>query len=324
MNNNDFLNKREGNLIGILFLTILVSYFYIFGNPYEYEEKLSEAEISRLLTEMTHSRFSELFDSLDLKASSVVVLNSKTGDMIYKKDENRVMPLASIVKISSALVFLENTEAGEVIKIPRESLRQVGDHGLLVDEEWERDSFLDFMLITSSNDAARAAAMHVGSKLGGETEDEQVAIFVQKMNDKTSELGFDSLVFLNDSGLDMEDGKNGGYGSAKDVALLFDYALKNYPETFSSTSSLSKEITSLSGKTHTALNTNQDIPNMKNLLASKTGFTNISGGNLAISIKPENGDMIIISVLGSTFTERFTDVEKLAAKTLEVINEFSL
>lgn len=319
---NEF-TKDEKKAIGLLFLVLILGITYMVSPVKSEIVELSDQEYKRKMAEMTHSRLDDFYTSLPIRASSVSVYNSTLGDFIYQKKEDEIMPLASIVKIMSILVALENTQSGEVIKIERDALRQVGDHGLLVDELWERDELFRFTLITSSNDAMRAVAMHVGKKLGGEDENSQVEIFVDLMNQKSKELDLKSLLFLNDTGLDMN-GKNGAYGNTKDVALLFDYALDKYPDIFSDTGKLSKEFTSLSGKTHIAQNTNQNIPKMQNLFASKTGFTNISGGNLVISLKSEKDDRIIISVLGSTFSERFTDIEKLTSTTLQIINEFQI
>lgn len=323
LDNKSEFTREEKKSLWLLFFFLIISLPYLLSKDPVAEVVLSEDEYKIKMAEMTHSRLDDFYNSLPLKATAVSVFNSTKNDFIYNKNESEVMPLASIVKVMSAIIALENISRDEIIRIDREALKQVGDHGLLVDELWGRDDLVSFTLITSSNDAMRAIAMHVGAKSGKETEDEQVEYFVGLMNQKAKDLDLKSLKFFNDTGLDMGD-KNGAYGNTKDVVMLFNYALEKYPEIFQDSGLTSKEFISISGKNHIAQNTNQNIPNIQNLFASKTGFTNIAGGNLVISSKTQNGDKIIISVLGSTFVERFSDVEKLSITTMTIINEFEI
>jgi len=321
----DNLTKSEKQSLGILFFVILLGISYIFGNRVEsHADELNPEQVRIMLSEMTDSRLDDFFTSLDLKASSVLIVNSDTGQKIYGKNTERVMPLASIVKIMTAIVAIENIGEFENITIPKEALKLVGDNGLLVDEKWGRDELLRFTLITSSNDATRAISMHVGQKIGAPTEEESVKIFVDLMNKKAKDLGLTNTVFLNESGLDMPDGKNGGYSNAEEVNKLFAYAINKYPDIFYSTSFVSKVFESRSGVSHNAINTNPNVAKVLGISASKTGFTNISGGNLVVSFVTPKNETILVSVLGSTFTDRFTDVERLSGTTLKIINEVQL
>ncbi|MDQ5883508.1 MAG: hypothetical protein QG654_422 [Patescibacteria group bacterium] len=323
--NSDELTKSERQSLGILGLTLVLACFYVFGNRTEASfEEVSLKDNEILIAQMTDSRLDDFFESLELKASSVLILNSDTKQKIYGKDTDKVMPLASLVKIMTAVVAMENIDESAIIKIPKEALGLAGDNGLLVDEQWGRDELLRFMLITSSNDATRAISMNIGEKLGSTSEEESVKIFTDLMNAKALSLGLPNTTFLNESGLDLEDGRNGGYSTSKEIVTLFDYAINTYPDIFSSTSFGSKNFTSISMAEHNALNTNQSVGQVAGISASKTGFTNISGGNLIVSFKTLDGQTIIVNVLGSTFTERFTDIEKLSSTTLKIINEVQL
>ena len=321
----DNLTKSEKQSLGILGLTLVLASFYILGaKAPSYEEEVTLEQTEFLITQMTDNRIDEFFESLDLRASSVLIVNSDTKQKIYGRETDRVMPLASLVKIMTAVVAMENIGESEIITIPKEALGLTGDNGLLVDEKWGRDELLRFVLITSSNDGARAVAMHLGQKLGQESPEQSVAVFVDLMNKKAKDLGLQNTIFLNESGLDQEDGKNGGYSNSKEIVSLFDYAIKTYPDIFSSTSFGAKTFTSVSMKDHNALNTNPNVGQVLGISASKTGFTNISGGNLIVSFKTPKGETVIVGVLGSTFTERFTDIEKLSSTTLKIINEVQL
>ncbi len=321
----DELTKSERQSLGVLALTLLLASSYIFGTHRHISaEEISKETQDELISQMTDSKLSVFFESLDLKASSVLIVDSGTKQVIYGKDTETVMPLASLTKIMTAIVSMEQISQTEIITIPKEALSLTGDNGLLADEKWGRDELLRFMLITSSNDATRALSLHVGHKAGFLTEESSVQYFVDLMNAKAQSFGLSHTVFLNESGLDLEDGKNGGYSTSSEIVHLFDYAVSIYPDIFSSTSFNSQLFTSASNTSHTAINTNPNPGLVAGISASKTGFTNISGGNLIVSFKTPEGKTIIANVLGSTFAHRFTDIEKLSSTTLKLINEVQL
>ncbi len=321
-NKSDDLTKKEKHSLFLLGLIFILGCFYVLGNRTEaFFEELTPEQSQIILSHMTDNRINQFFENLDLKASSVLIRSSDLDENIYAKDTEKVMPLASLVKIMTTIIAIENIDQNEVIKIPKESLGLAGDNGLLVDEKWGRDEFLRFMLITSSNDATRAVSMHVGAKNGFKDSEQSTKYFVDLMNKKATDMGLSNTYFLNESGLDQEDGKNGGYSNVKEIVVLFDYAIKNYPDIFNSTAVESQKFISSSSISHEALNTNPYTKLISGISASKTGFTNISGGNLIVSfVTPEN-KTIIAGVLGSTFADRFTDIEKLSNTTLKIINE---
>lgn len=321
---SDNLSKSERQSLFILGVTFILASFYVFGNITEASfEEMTPEQNQYLVNQMTDSKLDEFFENLNLKASSVFIFNSDTNQEIYSKDIEKVMPLASLVKIMTAIVAMENIGQDEIITIPKEALSLAGDNGLLVDEKWGRDDLLRFMLITSSNDATRAVSILLGKKSGLNTE-ESIKSFVALMNKKALELNLNNTSFLNESGLDTEDGKNGGYSNSKEIVSLFNYAINTYPDIFSSTSFGSKTFKSVSLADHDAQNTNPNVGLVAGISASKTGFTNISGGNLIVSFKTPQNQTIIANVLGSTFSDRFSDIVKLSDTTLKIINEVQL
>ena len=126
--------------------------------------------------------------------------------------------------------------------------------------------------------------------------------------------------FLNASGLDDSEALNGGYGSASDVARLLVASQKQIPEIMSRTADPQSDFQSESGAWVHAQNTNLAIPNIPGLIAGKTGFTDIAGGNLAILFDADIGHPVAIIVLGSSKEGRFDDVTALVHATLEKIH----
>jgi D-alanyl-D-alanine carboxypeptidase len=136
------------------------------------------------------------------------------------------------------------------------------------------------------------------------------------MNLETQKLGLAQSYFLNESGLDESATQSGGYGSADDVAKLMQYILVNKPEILEPTKYASLTVTSLSN-TYVAKNTDILADTIPGLLASKTGYTDLAGGNLAVAFDASIGRPFIIVVLGSTESGRFSDMQTLVNATMK-------
>jgi D-alanyl-D-alanine carboxypeptidase len=142
------------------------------------------------------------------------------------------------------------------------------------------------------------------------------------MNKKVLSLGMRYTTFFNFTGLDLSTTKAGAYGTARDANLMAIYAMDNYPYVFRATVLPNVIFQSESGQVHKVINTNTIIYKIPNLLFSKTGFTTLAGGNLSVIFRVQSGDIIAITLLGSTKDGRFTDMEKLVetAYTLDYGN----
>ncbi|MES2214373.1 MAG: hypothetical protein V4465_03250, partial [Patescibacteria group bacterium] len=97
--------------------------------------------------------------------------------------------------------------------------------------------------------------------------------------------------------------------------------LRTHPELLDATRNEIVRTTSLDNQIHTAHNTDTIVANIPGIKASKTGFTDLAGGNLVVAFDPELGRPIIISVLGSTAEERFSDVQRLVDATFKTLSE---
>ena len=277
----------------------------------------------------------KIFPEMDIEAKGAYVLDVENQKVIYAKNEKAQLPLASITKVMSALVAMDEKKSFEKIKITSDSIKQEGDNGLKNEEVWTLKDLIDFSLITSSNDGMYAIASAVGSYLKEkntlmESVDEQTIEvlnekpnwhFIDLMNKKAKDIGLEKTLYLNETGLDFSDNESGGYGSAEDMAKLFVYVIKNNPEALEATAYREIELVSLDKIIHNAQNTNEIIEMIPNLIASKTGYTDISGGNLVVAFDPGLMKSIVISILGSTREGRFEDMKKLIETTVEYLKE---
>jgi D-alanyl-D-alanine carboxypeptidase len=141
------------------------------------------------------------------------------------------------------------------------------------------------------------------------------------MNAKAHSLGLSQTYFLNVTGLDINSTISGGYGSAKDMAKLFTYAVKTYPDVFEATSYPQISVSSIGKTKYQVDNTDTIVGQIPGLIASKTGYTDLALGNLAILFDAGLMHPIAIVVLGSTEEGRFTDTISLVNKTLDFITE---
>lgn len=267
------------------------------------------------------------FPAVSLEAKGALVLDLRTGEVLFEKNADAPLPLASVTKLMSAVVALELSPEYGTVKVTSGALKNYGDSGLKNDEKWSLKNMLDFSLLTSSNDGIRAVALSLAaSEKSAPSDEELIASFVSAMNKKAESLGLLHTSFSNESGLDVEraDGtvvKNGAYGSARDMAILMGYLLKTHPEALEATRESETTVSSMDNLAHAARNTNVLIGAIPGVLGSKTGFTDLAGGNVVFAFDPELGHPIVISVLGSSADGRFADAERLIEATMTYIRD---
>jgi len=237
-------------------------------------------------------------DSLLIESKAVSVFDGTEYKKIYGKNDEIQMPIASLTKIMTVVTALNVHNDDGVISISLEALRQNSDYGFFINEKFNIEDLAKFTLVGSVNDGAFAL-------VGGDNN------FLDKMNLKAKKIGMEKTLFLNFTGLDFNTGLAGAYASAKDVNIMAVYAFKAYSEVFNASIIPEISIKSLSGFEHSIKNTNIILDKIPNVLLSKTGYTPLAGGNLAIVFKDKRGHEIAVTVLGSTYTGRFSDMEKI-------------
>lgn len=255
------------------------------------------------------------FEEMNLRASSAFVYDIMQGKALFEKNADISKPLASITKVITALTARSIAPTGSVI-VTGQHLSAEGDSGLVVGETWSVSDLANYMLVGSSNDGAEALTSVAHTRDG----------FIARMNSITQELGLASMSFNNPSGLDEAPGLAGGYGSARDIASLIAYILDSsgsVGETLDNSNKASySTATDVSPKS--IRNTNTILKQIPNIIASKTGFTTLAGGNLVIVFDAgEQGEYrpVIVVVLGSSMSGRFTDTQTLVKNAIRAITE---
>jgi len=235
-------------------------------------------------------------------AHSIFVKDKASNKVLYAKDEYSPRPIASITKLMSALVLLENpihwTSSTVVVE------GDLVDNHMYAGEVYTNEQLWNAGLIASSNKAIMSLVVGTG---WDETQ------FVARMNEKALELGMTHTQFVEPTGLDEKN-----VSTASDVALLLNAALdkKEIAETV-----LEKEYTlssSAINKSHHMWTTNwlllNWVPqNSFEIIGGKTGYINASGYNFAVEVKNDAGKEISVVVLGAdTHEGRFTEARDVA------------
>jgi D-alanyl-D-alanine carboxypeptidase (penicillin-binding protein 5/6) len=249
------------------------------------------------------------FDGVSLTGKAAIVYDLTTGEALYAKNADKDLPLASLTKLLTTYAAVRTLGTTSPVAIG--PITEINDAADLVLTEGERFRFEDLAklaLVASSNVAAEAIATAAEAKRSDST--------ASLLAGAAAAAGLSNTRAVNASGLDESLTESGGYGSARDVAKLSGALLAIAPEIVHATVEPSVSVTSLAGATHTLPNTNQGVVALPGALLSKTGFTDLAGGNLAVVFDAGIGHPVAVVVLGSTREGRFADVNALVARTL--------
>lgn len=304
-NVNIDIKKRTQYFVRTLFVLSFFSVI-IFGLLLNAEQ--SQAETESIGAKVDH------FANLELEAKAVLVWDTTTKQALFARNADTALPLASLTKVITAITASQVLDQNESIIIDPSDLLPEGDSGLKVDDRWRAQELIDFVLVTSSNDGARALARASDLKTSATPD------FITKMNETASFIGANNSRFANEHGLDQDTQNGGAYGSARDIALIFEYALKRFPSLMEATRYKNLSLHSRAN-VYDAVNTNSKVDEIPGLLASKTGHTDLAGGNLVIAFDAGLQRPIIIAVLGSSQEGRFADTLKLVQATLKSIKD---
>lgn len=306
------------SLLIVIFSSAIVSQITEFAQKTIPPNESQNANAQAAAAITSQKKHTDTLNDITVTAKAAYVLDIQTGTVLYEKNENEVLPLASVTKLMTALLAHEILSEKFTVGITYNAIRQEGDSGLLGGERFSRQTLSDMVLMTSSNDGAYALAEAAGGAL---TEQINADAFVEAMNIRAAQLKLDSLTFYNPTGLDLSDNQAGAFGSVKDIATLMSYIVEHYPEILAGTTQTTTRFYNQNGDYHNAQNTNSTVNRIPGLIGSKTGYTTLAGGNLVIAFDVGLNHPIVIAVLGSTRDGRFEDVLKLTKATQALFTE---
>ena len=240
-------------------------------------------------------------NSLNLESGGAVLIEQKTGQVLYEHNMHEQLRPASVTKVMSLLLIMEALDSGQISltdKVPcTEDAAGMGGSQiwLEVGEELTVDEMLKAICVVSANDCTVAIADY----LCGSQE-----AFVQKMNERAKELGMNDTTFKNCHGID----EDGHVTSAYDIALMSRELLNNHPTILNYTTIW---MDTLRNGESELVNTNKLIRNYKGATGLKTGSTSIALYNLSASATRDGLSLIAVIMKAPTTKIRFAEAQKL-------------
>ena len=242
----------------------------------------------------------------ELYALSAVLMDGESGRVLYEKDGERPLANASTTKVLTCIVALENSPGDDYVQVSQNAASQPEVKlGLQKGEQYYLEDLLYSLMLKSHNDTAVAIAEHCGGSVEG---------FARMLNRKAKQIGCKNTYFITPNGLDAEDENGKHHTTAKDLALIMRYAVKN--ETFLHIAQTRDyTFSEITGKrTFSVHNANAFLDMRDGVLAGKTGYTSQAGYCYVCAWEKE-GKTFIVSLLGCGWpnhkTYKWSDTEKL-------------
>lgn len=227
-----------------------------------------------------------------LSAQAWILVDDSTGMVISQKYADEPRPIASLTKMMTCLLALENGVMKDTVSIT-EDVFVAKDSRVKLGDEYVMKDLVYEMMLQSDNDAAYALAKHIG----GDT-----LRFCDMMNEKAAYLHMQNTHFANPNGMPNYE----NYSSASDVLTLARYCMRD--SAFAAiVGTVEKDIPLIDGRHMPIKNTNVLLEKYKGCVGIKTGFTRMAGNCLA-SVATRNGTTLYLVLLGSrSMTSRFTE-----------------
>lgn len=242
----------------------------------------------------------------ELYALSAVLMDGESGRVLYEKDGERPLANASTTKVLTCIVALENSPGDDYVQVSQNAASQPEVKlGLQKGEQYYLEDLLYSLMLKSHNDTAVAIAEHCGGSVEG---------FARMLNRKAKQIGCKDTYFITPNGLDAEDENGKHHTTARDLALIMRYAIKN--ETFLHIAQTRDyTFSEITGKrTFSVHNANAFLDMRGGVLAGKTGYTSQAGYCYVCAWEKE-GKTFIVSLLGCGWpnhkTYKWSDTEKL-------------
>ena len=240
-------------------------------------------------------------NNLNLECGSAILIEQKSGQILYEHNIHEQLRPASVTKIMSILLIMEEIEQGRLTYEDKigcsETARAMGGSQIWLDitETLSVNDMLKAICVVSANDCVVAMAEHISGS--------QEA-FVEKMNLKAKELGMNDTTFKNCHGID----EDGHVTSAYDISIMSKELLNKYPEITKYTTIWMDTLRD--GKSE-LVNTNKLVRNYKGATGLKTGSTSHALYNLSASATRDDLSLIAVVMKAPTTKIRFAEAQKL-------------
>ncbi len=239
---------------------------------------------------------------VELTASSSALVDTRSGEVLFSQGDDRIVPIASITKLMTAIVLLEaGPEWGRQVAIESGDNAMEGIQYLKVGDRVAAKSLFDVMLVGSANNAALALSRSMGMTREA---------FVARMNSKARELGLFHTTFADPTGYLPEN-----LSTSLDVARLA-YAALERREIREALARPELVVRTAAGAERRVPATNALLGSFLNegdydLVGGKTGYTEEAGYTLVLRAKKGDADVIAVTLGSATSDDRFQDAKSL-------------
>lgn len=222
-------------------------------------------------------------EAVEVTGSSAILMDMDSGRVLYEKNADEQRLIASITKIMTATIAIEQGNLDDIVTVGEEVLTMYGSNIYIeLHEKMSLRDLLYGLLLRSGNDAAIVIATYIGG-------DEEK--FVEMMNEKAKEIGMKNTIFHNAHGLD-EVTQN--YSTARDMAILSSYA--NKLEEYRTISGTKKHIVKSENKTYLWYNRNKLLTSYEYATGGKTGYTPSAGRTLVTTASKDGLNLTAVTL----------------------------
>lgn len=227
-----------------------------------------------------------------LTADAWMLIDDSTGCIISEKNANEVRFMASITKMMTCLLSIENGQLGDTIEITKDTYI-AKDSRVKLGDKYTMRHLIDEMMLLSDNDAAYALANHIG----GDT-----LKFCDMMNEKAAYLGMTNTHFANPNGVPNPN----NYSTASDLVRLSRYCMRD--SLFAAiVGTAEKDVPLIDGRHMPCRNTNALLKTYQGCIGIKTGYTR-QAGNCLVSAATRDGVTLYLVLLNSrSMSSRFVE-----------------
>lgn len=247
-------------------------------------------------------------EEFDITSRNVILYNLNDSNILYEKESNQKVPIASLTKIMTTITAIENIDnLDEKVTITSQVFNGIEEYaqaGLKIGDKVTYKDLLYGVMLPSGADAVNALVLNISKN---------EADFIKLMNDKASKIGLKNTKFDNPIGMDSKD----NYSTAQDLATLLIYALKN--DTFKTIYTTKKyTIDNLNLTLKSTLLTYGKSLDVSKITGAKSGFTDQAGLCLSSIASIDDVNYLLI-VLGSNTSSKANAIKD----SLEIYNYYS-
>lgn len=272
--------------------------------------------INLIAVEETAKEEKTIKEPEELYAQSAVLMDADSGRILFEKNGQDALAMASTTKIMTCILALENGDLDSVVTASQNAASQPAVRlGVSEGQQFALRDLLYSLMLESHNDAAVLIAEAIGTSVEG---------FADLMNEKAEQIGCTNTYFITPNGLDAEDEKGSHHTTAEELAKIMKYCIMNSPKKdlfLKITQTAEYSFTDVAGNaSYHCTNHNALLQMMTGALSGKTGFTNEAGYCYVGALENE-GRTFIVSLLACGWPNhkgyKWSDTRKLLKYGIE-------